>query len=112
MARILWNKYEAALLLDYYYKIESGQIDRKRAIKEISNELRLWADINNLKIDDKYRNENGINLQLESMTFIVTCGESGINRSSKLFENIVKIYNEDIDSFNIILDKAKSREFD
>ena len=46
MKRIPWNIYEATLMLDTYFRIESGEIASKSAIAELSSALRLMA-VNN-----------------------------------------------------------------
>lgn len=38
--RILWNQFEAILVVDTYFMIENGTISRKLAVQLISEELR------------------------------------------------------------------------
>lgn len=64
--RIPWDKYEAALLLEYCIKIENRELTRVEAISIVSQILRSRATRNGKKIDDIFRNENGIGMQLSS----------------------------------------------
>ena len=65
--RIPWDEYEAALLLDYCIKVEDKVLTRSEAITTVSHILRNRAIRNGLEIDDVFRNENGIGMQLSSM---------------------------------------------
>lgn len=61
--RIPWNQSEAILLVDAYFMIENGTISRKLAVELISEELRKKALLSKVKIDDVFRNTNGINMR-------------------------------------------------
>ena len=65
--RIPWDKYEAALLLEYCIKIENKEISMAEAISVVSQLLRNRAIRNGLEIDDVFRNQNGIVMQMSSM---------------------------------------------
>ena len=58
--RIPWDKYEAALLLDYCIKVENSEISRVEAVSTVSQMLRSRAIRKGYEIDDVFRNENGI----------------------------------------------------
>lgn len=64
---LLWDKYETALLIDTYLHIEQGKISRRAGITSLSKQLRQKAIEKGLEIDDVYRNENGISMQLEKI---------------------------------------------
>ncbi len=102
----LFDKYETAILLDYYIKCESRLLSKKQAISKASVELRMLGKCRNIVIDDSYRNEQGITHQFG-------CMESAYKRytvskpASKLFKEIVKLYREDIESFNLLLKEAR-----
>ena len=66
--RILWDKYEAALLLFYCIKVENKELSKTEAVSTISQILRKRAIRNGLVIDDVFRNENGIGMQLSSIS--------------------------------------------
>lgn len=104
--RILWDKYEAALLLDGYIQITQGA-DRESVIAKISNMLRALGKKRGIEVDDKYRNINGITLQMSSLEFAFTDGKSGINHPIKLFYYISELYHNDQNQFNKILEMAE-----
>lgn len=62
--RILWDEYEAAILLDALIQVLNGTISRSDAVSAVSAELRRRARRKGLKIDDVFRNENGISWQM------------------------------------------------
>ena len=57
---IPWTKHEVALLIDACIRFENTICTRTEIIKELSKKLRELALKNDIKIDDIYRNENGI----------------------------------------------------
>ena len=69
--RVPWDKYEAALLLNYCIRIEKGEISKAEAISTVSQMLRNRAIRKGYEIDDVFRNENGISMQISSMNAIV-----------------------------------------
>ena len=58
--RVKWNEYETALLIDTFWKIEDNHSKKHKLIASLSANLRQMAINDGLKIDDKYRNVNGI----------------------------------------------------
>ena len=105
--RIPWNIYESALLLDTYLRIERGDITRKYAVSELSTDLREMAINQGIKIDDVYRNENGISMHLYHMMYALTDGKSGLANTAKVYYQIVQIYREDYKHYEKILQEAK-----
>ena len=65
--QIPFTKYEAALLLDAYLKVLSGELSRVDSVKNCSQLLRLMAVNEGFEIDETYRNVNGISFQMASM---------------------------------------------
>ena len=100
--KILWDKYEAALLLKACIEIENGRMSLKDAISDISKKLRSRAIVKGINIDDKYRNENGINMQLKAMNYCYHHKDGGLSKS-KVFYEIVSIYESNPEEFNMIL---------
>ena len=107
--RILWDKYEAAFLLDKLIDVLEGKIPRKVAVEDISKKLRAYAVNRGLTIDDVYRNTNGIDLKMRSIEYMHTGGKSGINGKSKLFQEIADTYKNDRKLYNAILKEAKEK---
>lgn len=65
--RISWDKYEAAILLYACINVLNKEISRNDAVKMVSDKLRARALKNGIEIDDKFRNTNGIALQMSAM---------------------------------------------
>lgn len=97
-----WDQYEAALLLDYCVKVETGEITKGNAIEAVSTLLRTRAQNKGIQIDDTFRNLNGITMQLSSMRNCYLRKENGLT-ISKLFKQVVEIYENDRVRFNEIL---------
>lgn len=105
-AKVIWNKYEAALLVDTYEKVAKGELVRKDAISKLSKRLRYRMIKNGIEVNEKYRNENGIQLQLSIMEYILTDGEKGLANHSQLFEEIAKLSKDNHNDFALLLDEA------
>lgn len=106
--RIPWDKYEAALLLDYCIKVESKEISRREAVSTVSQILRYRAVCNGYEIDDVFRNENGIGMQLSSMRNCYLGKKQGLT-ISKLFYEIVKLQKDNPEDFAKILQEESEK---
>lgn len=107
--RIPWDKYEAALLLEYCIKIENKELTRTEAISTVSQILRSRAIRNGLEIDDVFRNENGIGMQLSAMRNCYLEKKQGLT-ISKLFYDTVALQKNDPISFHQILTEESKME--
>lgn len=105
-ARVVWNKFEAALLVDTYEKVAKGELVRKVAITKLSKRLRYRKIKNGIEVNEKYRNENGIQLQLSIMENILTHGEKGLASHSRLFEDVAQLATENHDEYIELLHEA------
>lgn len=93
-------------MLDAFLAITDGLISRTDAIKKVSSDLRKMALNRGLEIDQIVRNENGIKLQIYGMkSAFYEQGQSIY--SSKLFDDAVRIYREDQDEYQKLLNEAK-----
>ncbi len=108
MAEIKWDKYEAALLLEASLEVITDASKQTEAIKRVSKLLRQGAKKRGAPIDDKYRNENDVGLQMLSMISLLK-GKKSIWHSSRLFRKLVNLYKTDPSSYERILQEAKSR---
>ena len=92
MARqVAFTKHEAALLLDAYLKVLSGELSRMDSVKECSRMLRLMAVNSGIEIDDIYRNVNGISFQMASMESAYH-GRTIMKPATRLFTEMVNLY--------------------
>ena len=105
-ARVVWNKFEAALLVDTYEKVAKGELVRKVAVAKLSKRLRYRKIKNGIEVNEKYRNENGIQLQLSIMENILTHGEKGLASHSRLFEDVAQLATENHDEYIELLHEA------
>ncbi|MCI6581572.1 MAG: hypothetical protein MSH15_06305 [Oscillospiraceae bacterium] len=102
----LWSIYEAVILLDGYLESLKKEQPRLRIIKRISRDLRQMAINQGMKIDEVYRNKNGISYQLQSMESAYQ-GHKVYVRATNLFVDTVSVYNNDRNKYNELLETAK-----
>lgn len=100
-----WNKYEVALLIEGYKRIESGNVSRKEVAEEISERLGTQGLIENAT----YRNINGITLQIGAIEFLMTDGTHGVSHVSNMFREIVELYKQNHAAFSVLLKESQHR---
>ena len=64
--RVVWDKYETALLIDMFWKIENEEISKAEGVQQLSLQLRQMAINQGRIFVDVYRHCNGIVMQLAS----------------------------------------------
>ncbi len=69
------------------------KIDKAECVHKLSNLLRQRAKANGINIDEVFRNENGIALQMTKMEYLLTDGKKGLPGASKLY---IEMANEQI----------------
>lgn len=108
MARQLpWDRYEVALLLDAYLRIQEEPQKEKDILADLSKNLRKRAIHLGYTIDAVFRNENGMSLQYQRMKFLMTNSAYGFDGPvSRCFHEVVDIYKKDRDWYQMILNKA------
>lgn len=104
--RIPWDKYEAVILLEACLEVREGKSDRNEVVRRVSRELRKRATDRGIQIDDIYRNENGISLQLLRMNDTLMGGKAN-SHASKLFVEIVDLYKNDYNGYLKLLRGAR-----
>lgn len=109
MARqIPWDRYEVALLLDAYLRIQEEPQKEKDILADLSKNLRKRAIHLGYTIDAVFRNENGMSLQYQRMKFLMTNSAHGFDGPiSRCFHEVVDIYKKDRDWYQMILNKAR-----
>lgn len=105
--QIAFTKHEAALLLDAYLRVLSGELSRIDSVKECSRMLRLMAINSGMEIDDIYRNVNGISFQMASMESAYQ-GRTIMKPATRLFTEMVYLYKTDNKEFQKLLKEAKN----
>lgn len=109
MARQLpWDRYEVALLLDAYLRIQEEPQKEKDILADLSKNLRKRAIRLGYTIDAGFRNENGMSLQYQRMKFLMTNSAYGFDGPiSRCFHEVVEIYKKDRNWYQMILNKAR-----
>lgn len=104
--RVTWDKFEAALIIDMFYKIKAGEISKQEGATIVSNRLRQYGVKRGIEIDEKYRNINGIMMQLNAVEYAVTDGKYGLSSCSQIFKEIVELYKSNYKVFSFVLVEA------
>ena len=97
--RIPWNEYEEAILLCTLINVLEHKIERMHAVAMVSEQLRKLATLQGISIDEKFRNKNGIFLQMSKLEYAFTNGRSGLHVDSGWYFTIVDVYRNDIERF-------------
>ena len=100
---IPWNEYEQAILLQTLIDVLEDKIERKQVISEVSGKLRKLAVDQGLIIDEKFRNKNGIRLQMSCLEYAYTDGKSGMQVKGGWYFDIVQKYRDNRDLFEKLL---------
>ena len=104
--RKLWDEHEEAILLQALIDVLNHKIERKQAISKVSKQLRNLAVAHGISTDDKFRNENGISLQMNCLEYAYTGGKSGLHVTHGWYFDIVQKYKNDRSSYNELLREA------
>ena len=104
--RKIWDKYEAAILLEAVLNIENNTENRSEAIERVSKQLRSMAQNQGLSIDSTYRNSNGISMQMVAMKATAFDIKCKMKSHSKVFCEIVALYHNNQSEYEAILKKA------
>ena len=101
-----WDIYENALIIETYLSCKDlPHKDQVPYLETLSKNLRQIAKNKGLKIDDTYRNLNGMNMQFQSIKYLFT-GKGAFNSPSKMFVKAYKLYMTNRASFYLILSDA------
>lgn len=108
MIRKSWDCYEVVQLIDSYYKTQkcTSSKEKREMLMYLSYLLRKYAMMQGLEIDEKYRNLNGMILQLSHMEYVITNGKKGLPGSPKMFVEIFGVYQTNRAEYEKILGKA------
>ena len=98
------------ILLDALIAYLDGKITLKSLKTDVSSFLRKYAVYRGIEIDDKFRNENGIAMQLWVMEYYFTGGKHGLKKDQcpKIFQEAIDLYHQDRKEFERILREAKA----
>lgn len=106
--RLGWDKHETTLLIDACIRADRGE-QKKLVVQEVSLKLRQRAVSRGIEIDDVFRNENGIDLQMTKMEYLLTDGKKGLPGASKFFAEMVKLMRNAPQEYAAILQEAQAQ---
>ena len=104
LKKIGWDKYETALLIEAFWKIENKEGNRTEILTKLSKTLRQKAINQGQQIDDKYRNYNDMTLQIASLSVSFTNSNSIVR--TMVFGEIAELYKTNREKFNKLLAEA------
>ncbi len=104
---IEWDEFEIALLIEACEEVLGGVKRKAEAVRRLSSDLRRRAVSKGVTIDEVFRNENGISVQMQKMDYLLTHGEKGLPGASKLYAKMAEIRETNPQKFVEILKRAK-----
>ena len=105
MFRVKWDVEEAVALFDLYFRLPHNPSLKRDQIRSLSLDYSNRARILGISIDEKFRNEAGLAMQLSCIQYVVTNGAYGLSGASKLFYQTYALYNENPQMFSRILEE-------
>lgn len=103
--KVGWDKYETALLIEAFWKIEDNGDSRTKILTELSNTLRQKAINQGQEIDDKFRNYNGMAIQLANISASFFPERASMHKTA-IFEEIANLFKNNRTEFNHLLEEA------
>lgn len=101
-----WDIYESVVLLNGYLLACKKSEPRAYIIRRVSADLRAMAIHRGRKIDEIFRNENGISYQMQSMDSAYK-GRKIYVPATKLFQETVSLYRNQNSRFQELLKEAR-----
>lgn len=105
--RITWSDNEIALLVDVTLNTIKNPQSYKTNVDGLSKKLREMAVAQGIDIDNKYRNCNGIILQMTKMRYLLTNGKEGLPGASSDFKRIANMYINDHSAFVSLYEESR-----
>lgn len=105
MKKVKWDLEEAVALYDLCVKNGKFSDVDSKSITKLSMLFKKRARILQLDIDDKFRNEAGMNMQIRCIQYVVTNGEEGLSKVGKIFYDAHHLYVADRKKFDAILNE-------
>lgn len=105
--RITWSDNEIALLVEMTINTINNPQSYKNNVESLSATLRKMAINKGIEIDEKYRNCNGIILQMTKMRYLLTNGREGLPGASNDFKKIADLYINNRAAFVSLCEESK-----
>ena len=104
-----WDKFEAALLIAGAEQVMNNPSAKKEVVKNLSHALRHRAINRGIRIDNVFRNTNGISLQMTKVIYLLSAGDMGLPGASKIFADMVALKKDNPSEFAEILTIAQQQ---
>lgn len=104
---VLWDMYEAAILLDLLLHSKSRHTATLACAKEASALLRTMAVNRGFSVDSRFRSVSGLVGRIRSMESALA-GKNVGAPASALFREITRLYRDDRPQYDKILREAKT----
>lgn len=105
MIKVKWDLEEAVMLYDLYFKSGQTLAVNQQHLENLSISLNKRAKIKGFIVDEKFRNVNGLNMQIGCIHYVVTEGAEGLSNASKLFYTAYDLYQDEPEQFNAIVNE-------
>lgn len=109
MLRVNWDQYEVAKLIEAYWEIQNNPASKHEVLKSLSDLLRLYGLSRGYEIDEKYRNYNGIALQVSYIEGIFSNGQRGLKGATALFSTMTTMYRDARSQYDAVVAEANRR---
>lgn len=112
MIRVQWELEETVALFDVYFKNGATLSIPEEKLIEISNAYRNRAKQCGLIVDEKFRNLNGLKMQIGCIHYVVTEGKSGLFGASSLFYKTYELFRNEPARFRKIADDFHGKYYE
>lgn len=104
-----WDEYEVALLIEAYFEIKKEVQSKKEVLIALSENLRKRAKNLGYKIDDEFRNLNGMVWQESYIDKAFKSNRNDSRAPSALFHKMTEMYKQKPEEFKNYLQTAKDQ---
>lgn len=112
MIRVQWELEEAVALFDVYFKNGASLSIPEEKLSEISKAYHNRANQLGLAVDEKFRNLNGLKMQIGCIHYVVTQGKSGLSGASSLFYKTYELFRNEPARFRKIADDFHEKYYE
>lgn len=102
MSRINWELEEAVALFDTYFKAGATLNIENETLVDLSGKYKKRATEKGLAVDEKFRNLNGLKMQIGCIHYVVTEGREGFSNASRLFYKTYELFRSEPEKFHAI----------
>lgn len=104
MIKVKWELDEAVIFCDVYIKSGRKMNIEKSILEKVSILLNKRAKEKGLTVDDKFRNVDGLSLQIRCIHYIVTNATEGLSNVGKIFYEAYELLAKNPQKFYFIVE--------